>query len=80
MPRRRHHPLMLGSSAHRLGYAELARPVSGWFVRADSVGVARGLRDMRNELYSRGVYINRCYDELNLTQPELIRGVPAPGS
>jgi methionine synthase I (cobalamin-dependent)/5,10-methylenetetrahydrofolate reductase len=26
-------------------------------------------------LYSKGVFINRCYDELNLSQPELIRGV-----
>ena len=26
-------------------------------------------------LYARGIFINRCYDELNLSQPELIRGV-----
>ncbi|HEY1802042.1 MAG TPA: bifunctional homocysteine S-methyltransferase/methylenetetrahydrofolate reductase [Terriglobales bacterium] len=26
-------------------------------------------------LYSKGVFINRSYDELNLSQPELIRGV-----
>jgi methionine synthase I (cobalamin-dependent)/5,10-methylenetetrahydrofolate reductase len=26
-------------------------------------------------LYSKGIFINRCYDELNITQPELIRGV-----
>jgi len=26
-------------------------------------------------LYARGVFINRCYDELNLSQPDLIRGV-----
>jgi methionine synthase I (cobalamin-dependent)/5,10-methylenetetrahydrofolate reductase len=26
-------------------------------------------------LYSRGVFINRCYDELNLSQPDLIRQV-----
>jgi methionine synthase I (cobalamin-dependent)/5,10-methylenetetrahydrofolate reductase len=26
-------------------------------------------------LYSKGVYINRCYDELNLTHPELVREV-----
>ena len=26
-------------------------------------------------LYSKGIFINRCYDELNLTQPDLIRGV-----
>ena len=26
-------------------------------------------------LYSKGVFINRCYDELNLSQPDLIRSV-----
>ena len=26
-------------------------------------------------LYAKGMFINRCYDELNLSQPELIRGI-----
>lgn len=26
-------------------------------------------------LYSRGIFINRCYDELNLSQPQLIRSI-----
>src|ERR1035441_1889280 len=26
-------------------------------------------------LYAKGIFINRCYDELNFSQPELIRGV-----
>jgi len=26
-------------------------------------------------LYSKGIFINRCYDELNLSQPDLIRGL-----
>jgi methionine synthase / methylenetetrahydrofolate reductase(NADPH) len=26
-------------------------------------------------LYEKGVFINRCYDELNLSQPDLIRGI-----
>jgi methionine synthase I (cobalamin-dependent)/5,10-methylenetetrahydrofolate reductase len=26
-------------------------------------------------LYDKGVFINRCYDELNLSQPDLIRGI-----
>src|SRR5664279_1227321 len=26
-------------------------------------------------LYSKGIFINQCYDELNLSQPELIRGI-----
>lgn len=27
---------------------------------------------MGTEIYARGVFINRCYDELNLSQPELV--------
>jgi methionine synthase / methylenetetrahydrofolate reductase(NADPH) len=30
---------------------------------------------MGTSLYARGVFINRCYDELNVSQPELVRGV-----
>jgi methionine synthase / methylenetetrahydrofolate reductase(NADPH) len=26
-------------------------------------------------LYEKGVFLNRCYDELNLSQPDLIRGI-----
>jgi homocysteine S-methyltransferase len=30
---------------------------------------------MGTALYGRGVFLNRCFDELNLTQPELVRSV-----
>ncbi|MGH9615378.1 MAG: bifunctional homocysteine S-methyltransferase/methylenetetrahydrofolate reductase [Acidobacteriaceae bacterium] len=30
---------------------------------------------MGTMLYERGVFIHRCYDELNLSQPDLIRGI-----
>src|SRR5687768_4520530 len=30
---------------------------------------------MGTMLYAKGVYINRCYDELNLTNPELVQEV-----
>ncbi len=30
---------------------------------------------MGSMLYGRGIFINRCYDELNVTQPELVRGI-----
>ncbi|WP_044934864.1 bifunctional homocysteine S-methyltransferase/methylenetetrahydrofolate reductase [Pseudacidobacterium ailaaui] len=30
---------------------------------------------MGTMLYSRGIFINRCYDELNLSQPELVRSI-----
>ncbi len=32
---------------------------------------------MGTMIYARGVFINTCYDELNLTQPALIRGIHA---
>ena len=30
---------------------------------------------MGTSLYARGIFINRCYDELNVSQPELVRNV-----
>ncbi len=30
---------------------------------------------MGTMLYAKGVFINRCYDELNLSAPELVRGI-----
>ncbi|MGH9507224.1 MAG: bifunctional homocysteine S-methyltransferase/methylenetetrahydrofolate reductase [Terriglobales bacterium] len=39
----------------------------------DRVLVADGA--MGTVLYSRGIFINRCYDELNLSQPGLIREI-----
>ena len=30
---------------------------------------------MGTQLYAKGVYINRCYDELNLSNPELVREI-----
>ena len=30
---------------------------------------------MGTTLYARGVFINRCYDELNVSQPDLVRSV-----
>jgi homocysteine S-methyltransferase len=32
---------------------------------------------MGSMLYARGIFINRCYDELNLSQPELVREIHA---
>ncbi len=32
---------------------------------------------MGTMLYARGVFINKCYDELNLSQPEMVRAVHA---
>src|ERR1700754_2423132 len=30
---------------------------------------------MGTYLYAKGIFINRCYDELNLSQQDLIRGI-----
>src|SRR5512139_1726948 len=30
---------------------------------------------MGTMLYSRGVFLNRCFDELNLSNPALVRGI-----
>src|ERR1051326_880208 len=40
---------------------------------ASRVMVADGA--MGTMLYSRGVFINRCFDELNLSSPELVGGI-----
>ena len=32
---------------------------------------------MGTVLYNRGVFVNGCYDELNLSQPDLVREVHA---
>ncbi|MDP6461173.1 MAG: bifunctional homocysteine S-methyltransferase/methylenetetrahydrofolate reductase, partial [Gemmatimonadota bacterium] len=40
-----------------------------------SRGVLVGDGAMGTMLYAKGVYINRCFDELNLTEPDLVRGV-----
>src|SRR6476619_5325651 len=32
---------------------------------------------MGTMLYEKGIFINRCYDELNLTSPDLIRQIHA---
>src|ERR1700677_727422 len=40
-------------------------------------GTRTGLGDgaMGTSLYARGIFINRCYDELNLSQPEVVRTI-----
>src|ERR1700760_434820 len=55
-----------GSTA---AYSETGRLFAGGPVLCDGA--------MGTMLYARGVFINRCYDELNLTQPELIREIHA---
>jgi methionine synthase / methylenetetrahydrofolate reductase(NADPH) len=49
------------------GYAAADRLFDGATVLCDGA--------MGTMLYARGVFINRCYDELNLSQPELVREI-----
>jgi len=51
------------------GYAAVDRLFAGATVLCDGA--------MGTMLYARGVFINRCYDELNLSQPELVREIHA---
>jgi len=51
------------------GYAATDRLFAGGTVLCDGA--------MGTMLYARGVFINRCYDELNLSQPELVREIHA---
>src|SRR5438105_15938950 len=44
-------------------------------IESDEVLVFDGA--MGTMLYAKGVYINRCYDELNLSNPDLVREVHA---
>ena len=44
-------------------------------LESDGIHVFDGA--MGTMLYERGVYINRCYDELNLSNPDLVRDIHA---
>ncbi|MGQ0553992.1 MAG: bifunctional homocysteine S-methyltransferase/methylenetetrahydrofolate reductase [Planctomycetota bacterium] len=45
------------------------------FLEALSSRVILGDGGMGSEIYARGVFINRCYDELNLSSEALVRGI-----
>jgi methionine synthase / methylenetetrahydrofolate reductase (NADH) len=45
------------------------------FVERIQQGVVVGDGAMGTMLYARGVFLNRCFDELNLSNPELVRGI-----
>jgi methionine synthase I (cobalamin-dependent)/5,10-methylenetetrahydrofolate reductase len=62
-------------------FRQAAREAAGVKPLSESFKQALGSRvlfldgAMGTQLYERGVFINRCYDELNLGQPDLVRGV-----
>jgi homocysteine S-methyltransferase len=45
----------------------------GWALLAGGTVLCDGA--MGSMLYGRGIFINRCYDELNVSQPDLVRAV-----
>jgi homocysteine S-methyltransferase len=45
------------------------------FLVALTERVLLGDGGMGSEIYDRGVFINRCYDELNLANPQLVRSI-----
>jgi len=47
-------------------------PASSGFLTALHERVLLGDGGMGSEIYARGVFINRCYDELNLSNPRLV--------
>ena len=59
---------LLGRAGAGLGPGGVARLFAGGTVLCDGA--------MGTMLYARGVFINRCYDELNLSQPETGAGGP----
>jgi homocysteine S-methyltransferase len=42
-------------------------------LESDGIHVVDGA--MGTMLYAKGIYINRCYDELNLSNPDLVREI-----
>ena len=48
-----------------------ASPVRGLFARRTVLCDGA----MGTMLYARGIFINRCFDELNLSQPEMVRAI-----
>src|SRR5438270_13519652 len=61
--------MMTDAVATRAGSAAVGRLFTGGPVLCDGA--------MGTMLYARGVFINRCYDELNLSQPDMVREVHA---
>ena len=49
--------------------------VSRLFTQGNATGTVLCDGAMGSMLYGRGIFINRCYDELNVTQPEIVREV-----
>jgi len=61
--------MMMADVLKNAGTVGVARLFAGGTVLCDGA--------MGTMLYARGVFINRCYDELNLSQPETVRAIHA---
>ena len=62
-------------NAQSLVVSSAAKRLFGGGVNSSGTVLCDGA--MGTMLYARGVFINRCFDELNLSQPELVRTVHA---
>src|SRR5438034_6293696 len=66
---------MLLPSKPAIGNLKSHMPNFRELLDSDSIHVVDGA--MGTMLYAKGVYINRCYDELNLSNPDLVREIHA---
>ncbi len=74
-----YHGRMAVAAAEDKGVGGRVEMLARMFAAGPGGSVAPVLCDgaMGSMLYGRGIFINRCYDELNVTQPDLVRGVHA---
>jgi homocysteine S-methyltransferase len=66
---------MMADVAGGIGVSYDAEPAAVDRLFAGGTALCDGA--MGTMLYARGVFINRCYDELNLSQPEMVREIHA---
>jgi homocysteine S-methyltransferase len=62
----------IGNRQLKIGNRKIMQPFKE-LLETDRIHVFDGA--MGTMLYAKGVYINRCYDELNLSNPDLVRDV-----
>jgi methionine synthase / methylenetetrahydrofolate reductase (NADH) len=63
------------SKVHPLKRSCILNNMSSEFLARLKDGPALCDGAMGTLLYAKGIFINRCYDELNVSQPDLIRGI-----
>jgi methionine synthase / methylenetetrahydrofolate reductase(NADPH) len=69
--------MTMTSTQDGAGVGLVETPEAVWMLFASDGRAALCDGAMGTMFYSRGVFINRCYDELNLSQPEMVRSIHA---